>query len=185
MTSIDLSKHLLQKEGNQLANIAKRSVQELTKHRGIGPAKGAIIAACIELGKRLNNIQPDTKPYIKDSETAYHFIKPYLAHKAVEEAWLILLNRHSRVIRPHQVSRGGLAKTTIDPRVIFKAALEYQCHGLILAHNHPSGKTTPSSADIDITSFLEEGAKLLDLKIMDHLIVAPHSYFSFADNGLL
>ncbi|MEM7361684.1 MAG: DNA repair protein RadC [Bacteroidota bacterium] len=185
VTSIDLAKHLLKAEDHCLNNIAKRSIQELTRHRGIGPAKATTIASAMELGKRLAHAQPKRKPKIKSAKAAYEIIRPYLADKVIEEAWIMLLNRQSRLIKSHQVSKGGLAKTTIDPRVIFKTALEYHAHALIMVHNHPSGDLRPSGADIDMTTFLVKGAHYLDIKIIDHLILTTESYFSFAENGLL
>ena len=97
----------------------------------------------------------------------------------------MLLNRHGRLIKNHQISKGGLAKTTIDPKVIFKVALEYHAHALIIVHNHPSGDLRPSGADIDLTTVLIEGARHLGIKVIDHLILTADSYFSFAENGLL
>lgn len=185
ITSIDLAKHLLKAENHRLSNIAKRTIQELTQHRGIGPAKATTIVSAMELSKRLAKSKIEEKQKIKNARTAYEAIKPHLAHKLVEEAWIMLLNRHSKLIRNYQVSKGGLAKTTIDPKVIFKVALEYHAHALIIAHNHPSGNPEPSAADIDLTTYLLHGAKYLDIKIIDHLILTEDDFFSFADNGLL
>lgn len=185
MTSIDLAKHLLKGEDGHLITLSKRSVQELTKYRGIGLAKAATIVSAMELGRRLQEGQKQDKPKIKDPLSAYKLIKPYLSGKLTEECWVMLLSRNSKLIKNYQISRGGLAKTVIDPKVVFKAALEYHAHAIILAHNHPSGNLNPSAADIELTQNLLKGGKYLDIKILDHLIVTEESYFSFSDNNLI
>ena len=97
----------------------------------------------------------------------------------------MLVNRQSKLIKNYQVSKGGLAKTTVDPKVIFKVALEYHAHGIILAHNHPSGNPNPSAADIDMTTTILQGGKYLDIKVLDHLILTEEGYFSFCDHSLM
>jgi len=102
-----------------------------------------------------------------------------------EEFWVILLNRANRVIKKCQVSQGGVAGTVADPKIIFKFALEALASGIILAHNHPSGNVAASQADINLTKKLSEGARLLDMQVLDHIIVAGQQYFSFTDEGLI
>ena len=184
MTSIDLAKHVLKAQDDRLSNLGKRSVQELTQYRGIGHAKAAIIASAIELGRRMGQ-KKTLKPPIQSARTAYELIKPHLEGKITEECWVMLLNRQRRLIKNYQVSKGGLAKTTIDPKVIFKVALEYHAHAMIIAHNHPSGNLNPSAADIDVTTALLEGGKYLDIRVLDHLIVTEEGYFSFCDHSLM
>jgi DNA repair protein RadC len=98
---------------------------------------------------------------------------------------VLLLNRANRVIKSMQVSQGGVSGTVADPRIIFKSALEELASGIILAHNHPSGNLTASQADIQLTRKLKDGARLLDVQVLDHLILAGQKYYSFADEGLL
>lgn len=184
MTSIDLAKHVLKTQDDRLSNLGKRSVQELTQYRGIGHAKAAIIASAIELSKRMGE-KHIAKPPIQGSRAAYELIKPHLESKLTEECWVMLLNRQCKLLKNHQISRGGLAKTTIDPKVVFKVALEYHAHAIIIAHNHPSGNLKPSAADIDVTTTILQGGKYLDIKVLDHLIVTEEGYFSFCDNSLM
>lgn len=185
MTSIDLAKHLLKTHNNSLIALSKRTIEELTKYKGIGKAKATIIISAIELSKRMEQTSPTLQPKIEDPLTAYQLIKPYLAHKLTEECWITLLNRNSKLIKNHQISIGGLTKTTIDPKIIFKVALEYQAHGIVLSHNHPSGNPNPSQADLELTQNLLKGAKYLGIKILDHLILTENSYFSFANHNLI
>ena len=102
-----------------------------------------------------------------------------------EQFWLLLLNIGNKVIGAVQVSSGGLSATVADPKMIFGAALCAQASGIILAHNHPSGTLRPSEEDIILTRKLVEASRLLQMKLMDHLILTTDGYFSFADNGML
>jgi DNA repair protein RadC len=83
------------------------------------------------------------------------------------------------------ISQGGLSGTVADPKVIFAAALKSCASGIVLAHNHPSGKLDPSREDIALTNKIKAGAELLDLKVLDHLIISKDSYYSFADEGMM
>jgi DNA repair protein RadC len=97
---------------------------------------------------------------------------------------LLLSNNHS-IIKPYQVSDGGIAQTIVDPKRVFKAALEHKTSSLILCHNHPSGNLNPSQADIKLTQKLIQASQTLDIQILDHIIVSNTGYYSFADEGKL
>lgn len=103
----------------------------------------------------------------------------------VEEFKLLLLNRANKVLGIVVISKGGVAGTIADPKIIFGVALKANASSIILAHNHPSGNVLPSEADKQLTKKLMEGGKLLDLVISDHLILTAENYYSFADNGLM
>lgn len=184
-TAVDLAAEILNTYNNNLSFIAKLSIEELKKFKGIGSAKAALIVSAMELANRLHGDSPAKLLLVKTAINAYTLMQPLLTNKLVEEFWVILLNSHSRVIKVHQLSKGGLSKASVDPRLIFKQCFLYNAVGLILVHNHPSGNTTPSPSDVDITERLHNAAKVLDLKILDHIIFTDEDYFSFADEGLL
>lgn len=102
-----------------------------------------------------------------------------------ESMFLILLNNSNNTIGFVKISQGGITGTVVDVRIIAKYAIETLATGIILVHNHPSGNTTPSSADTKITAKVKQGLALLDVTLTDHLIITSSSYFSFADEGLL
>ena len=102
----------------------------------------------------------------------------------VEEFKMLLLNRANKVLGIVTVSKGGVAGTVCDPKVVFAAALKANASSIILAHYHPSGNIKPSEADKDLTKKLREGGKFLEIVIADHLILTAETYFSFADNGM-
>ena len=184
-TSVDVAAEILNTYNNNLNFIAKLSVEELKNFKGIGDAKAAVIVSAMELANRLQKDAQVKLLLVKTARNAYTLMQPVLTNKLVEEFWVILLNSQSRVIKVHQVSKGGLSKASVDPRLVFKQCFLYNAVGLILVHNHPSGNTTPSPSDVDITKRLSSAAKVLDLKILDHIIFTDEDYFSFADEGLL
>lgn len=99
----------------------------------------------------------------------------------VEQAKILLLNRAHRVLGIYEVSTGGVTGTIVDPKIVFIAALKANACSIILAHNHPSGNLKPSAADQELTRRIKEGGRLLEISMLDHLIVTPEAYYSFAD----
>jgi DNA repair protein RadC len=100
-----------------------------------------------------------------------------------EEFNILLLNRANHVLGWFNVSVGGTSATVIDPKLIFSVALKCNACGIILSHNHPSGNLNPSDADLNLTAKLQEGGKILEIQILDHIILTSESYYSFADEG--
>jgi DNA repair protein RadC len=185
LSAVDLAKKILQAVNNDLNELARLTVKDLMKIKGIGEAKAITIISALELGRRRKDFQAEEKPKIGGSADAFEILKADLLDIPHEAFWIILLNRANRVIKKHQISQGGVAGTVADPKIIFKVALEELASGIILAHNHPSGNLTASQADIDLTKKLKESGKLLDIQVLDHIIIAGKKYFSFADEGLL
>jgi len=185
MSAVELGKIVLQNAGNNLHQLARLTIKDLMKLKGIGEAKAITIVAAMELGRRRKELEQEEKPKIGGSIDAYELLKSDLLDIPHEEFWVILLNRANRVVKKYQVSQGGVAGTVADPKIIFKVALEELASGIILAHNHPSGNLTASQADVDLTKKLAAGGRLLEIQVLDHLIIAGQNYFSFADEGLI
>ncbi|RFS14269.1 RadC family protein [Emticicia sp. C21] len=185
LSAVDLSKLILHSVGNNLNELARLSINDLMKFKGVGDAKAISIAAALELGRRRKESEVVKKAKITSSGDAYQAMRPYLLDLSHEQFWVLLLNRASEVIRPFQISIGGVAGTVADPKIIFKSAIEYLASAIILVHNHPSGNLTPSQADLDLTKRVKEAGRLLDIPILDHLIFGDNGYYSFADKGIL
>ncbi|MCC2547657.1 DNA repair protein RadC [Hymenobacter sp. BT175] len=185
LSAVDVAKLILAATGNDLNELARLSIKELMRHKGIGEAKAITIVAALELGRRRKDADAAARAIITCSRDIYHVIRPHLQDLPHEEFWVVLLNRANRVMRKVSISRGGVAGTVADPKLIFKEALEQLASSIILVHNHPSGNRSPSTADIALTRKLKEGGMLLDLPILDHLIYTDQGYYSFADEGLL
>ena len=185
VSAVDLAKIVLQDVGNDLNELAKLSVKDLEKHKGIGEAKAITIVSALELGRRRKESEPVKRHRITASRDAYEMMKPHLLDLTHEEFWVILLSRSNRVLRTVRISAGGVTGTVADPKVIFKQALGYRACALILVHNHPSGNLTPSHADRELTRKLKEAGTWLEIPVLDHIIFADRDYFSFADEGIL
>ncbi|MFC5408145.1 DNA repair protein RadC [Larkinella bovis] len=185
LSAVDVSKIILQSIQNDLSTLAKLSVRDLSKFKGIGEAKAISIVAALELGRRRKEQERPQRLRITSSRDAYDEIKPHLLDKQHEEFWILLLNRANEVIRPVQISSGGVSGTVADPKLIFKHALEQLASALILVHNHPSGHLSASQPDRDLTRKLKEAGLLLDIPVLDHLIFTDQGYLSFADEGML
>jgi DNA repair protein RadC len=185
ISAVELAKRVLKTVDNNLHELARLSVKDLMKVKGIGEAKAITIIAALELGRRRRDADADEKPRICGSRDCFEILKAHLQDIHHEEFWVLLLNRANRMVKKHQISQGGVAGTVADPKIIFKLALGELASGIILAHNHPSGNLTASQADIDLTKKLKEAGKLLEIQVLDHLIIAGQKYFSFADEGIL
>lgn len=184
-SAVDLSKRILLSCNNQLAALAKLSVQDLSKFKGIGEAKAISIIAALELGRRRKESEIVNTDKITSSKEAFHLLQPFFADLLHEEFWVIMLNKAKKIIHKSLISKGGQSGTVADPKIIYKAALEHNAANIILAHNHPSGNLRPSDADLSLTKKLIDAGKLLDISVLDHLIFAGNSYISFADEGYL
>jgi DNA repair protein RadC len=183
--AIELAREILKTVQNNLHELGKRPLREIMKTKGIGEAKAMTIAAALELGRRRQSSMSLEKPAVKDSREVAGYLRPKLADYNYEVFGVLYLNQAGRINHFEVMSQGGITGTVVDPRLIFKRALEIEAVSIIVCHNHPSGNLKPSKADEILTSKLSEGAKLLDIKLLDHIIVGDNGYFSFADEGLL
>ncbi|MEM7551933.1 MAG: DNA repair protein RadC [Bacteroidota bacterium] len=184
-SAVDVAKEILKKSDNDLNELAKKSIKDLTKVEGIGEAKAITIASALELGRRRKSNPSEDKPQLKSSEHAYELMKPHLLDLQHEEFWLINLNRANKVISKTPISSGGVTGTIVDPKMVFKTAINAGAVSIILVHNHPSDNLKPSNSDLAITKKLVEAGKFLELQVLDHLIFTNEGYFSFADSGKL
>jgi DNA repair protein RadC len=184
-SAVELSKRILHHYKNDLNAVGKASVNELCKFKGIGEAKAISIIAALELGRRRGDSDEVAIDKITGSKDAYKILYPLLADLNHEEFWILLMNKGNKVLGTHLISKGGMAVTFADPKLIFQIAIEQKATAIILCHNHPSGTLKPSQEDLNLTKKLVAAAKLLDLIIFDHLIIADKGYFSFGDEGVL
>ena len=184
-SALDLAKELLELANNDLNHLAKLNIKELCEVNGIGPAKAITVIAAIELaGRREMNIAKENK-FIKSSNDAYNLIKNQLMDLNHEEFWILLLKRNNEIINKHRISEGGLSSTAVDPKKIFKIAIQQGASSMIVFHNHPSGNLNPSESDIKLTKQLKEAGKVMEISVLDHMIVTQGSYYSFADEGMM
>ncbi len=185
VSAVDLSRHILSAVNYNLAALAKLTIQDLKKFKGIGEAKAISIIAALELGRRRKDVEVVIKPKITCSQQIYELMKAEMLDEQVEYFYLILLSRSNQVIRKHLLSQGGTTGTVVDSKMVFKTALEHLAQSVILVHNHPSGNLKPSEQDRRLTDRLVKIGRELDLPVLDHVIFTDDGYFSFADEGIL
>jgi DNA repair protein RadC len=184
-SAVELAKQVLQLGNNNLNELGKLSLKEIQKIKGIGQAKAITIAAALELGRRRQASEALNKPVIKNSNDIAQYIRAIIKDYHYEVFAVLFLNKANKINHFEIISRGGITGTVADPRIILKKALEEDATSLVLCHNHPSGNLKPSKADEELTYKIKEAAKLIDIKIIDHIIVSEEGYFSFADEGIL
>lgn len=184
-SAVALSKRIMNDVQDNFAEMARLTISDLQRYKGIGEAKAITIAAALELGRRRNTSVLNEKPQVKDSKTAFILFQKELGDLNYESFCVLLLNRANKVLKTVRVSDGGITGTVVDQRKVFKIALDNNATSIILGHNHPSGQLTPSTADIDLTKKMKAAGETLDLPVLDHIIVGDGNYYSFADEGIM
>lgn len=184
-SAVDLSRRILRDVDDNLIQLSQLNINDLTRYNGIGEAKAVSILAALELGRRRRFAEVSTQAFIKNSKDAFEYFYMRMADIEHEQFWVMLLNPANKVIKLAKVSDGGINGTSADPKRIFKIALENNATAMMLCHNHPSGNVLPSDHDKVLTRNIINGGKLLEIKILDHIIIGIDKYFSFADSGLI
>ncbi len=182
MNVIDVARELLKSAGGKLNGIASMSVERMCEIEGIGRTKAVTLAAVFELGRRCAGESIiDVRTAVSSAKTVFRIMLPVLKGLDHEECWILFLNRANYLIAKEKISVGGLDSTTLDPRTIVRKAIEKRATGIIVVHNHPSGSAFPGNADILATSQLEKALRTCDISLLDHVIIAESSYYSFSD----
>ncbi len=184
-TAVQLAQRMLSANSNNINELAKLSLNDLKKFKGVGEVKAINIAAAFELGRRRTDSDSIEKVKITSSNIAYQLLHKRLSDLPHEEFWVLLLNRANQVTKEENLSKGGVSGTVVDIRLICKMAVENTASGVVIAHNHPSGQIIPSEQDKSITKKLKEALKLFEISLLDHVIIGDQKYFSFSDDGLL
>lgn len=192
-SNTQLLKHIIGSEsynvlatvGQSLNKLGQKNIYDLMKIRGIGPCKALRIMAMIELGKRRQAEPAHEIIKVTRSSEIFEYFHPLLTDLHHEEFWLLFLHRNNKVIGSTRIGIGGANGVVVDPKVVFRIALEYRASAVIFCHNHPSGSLSPSKEDVNITSRLKVAGRALDIYVMDHVIIGGNLYYSFADEGLI
>ncbi|MBP5506142.1 MAG: DNA repair protein RadC [Bacteroidales bacterium] len=182
-SAVDLARRLLDLSGNSLRGVSNYSLDRITAIKGIGKAKAVTLMAAFEAGRRSLYAGKDSDTVITDAMDVVRLMTPLLAPLDHEECWVIFLNRNNRIITKERLSSGGVSSTVIDVKMVVKRAVEKLASGIILVHNHPGGKPRPGKKDVEETNELHRAAALLDIKLLDHIIMAGDRYFSFSEEN--
>jgi DNA repair protein RadC len=186
MSAVDLARALLAHFDNSLARLAAATPQELTAMNGIGPAKAAQLVATLELARRGLHEELRQRTTMNAPGAVRDWLRLRLGTLPHEVFIALWLDAQNRLIADTQLFRGTLTQTSVYPREVVKQALAQNAAAVIFAHNHPSGIAEPSPADELLTRNLKQALALVDVKLVDHFIVAGNaSPLSFAERGLL
>ncbi len=176
----ELSNRILKRIGG-VKNLKNMTINTLTKIEGIKLGKASSILASFELAKRaLKNDEPIK---FKNTIDMYNYIKNDFLYELQEKFIILLFDKQFKLIKKCEVFKGTIDAVNVYPREIFKEALKENASFIVLAHNHPGGEVMPSIQDDEITKILVKNGQLIGIKVIDHLIVTPNSYFSYYENA--
>lgn len=170
---------------DNIHEVGKMSLSDLMKIEGVGRVNAMALITALEIGRRRLRIERVQLFTIRTSSDAYNLFAPFLMDLDHEEMYVALLNRQNKVIEAVKISQGGVASTSADISIIFKAAVSSLASGIVICHNHPSGNLTPSIPDDNLTNKVSQAAKLLDINLLDHIIIGDNHFYSYADEGRL
>ena len=183
-SAVDLMKRVLVSCGNSISELARLSVDDLCSFRGIGPAKAITIMAACELWKRREEREGE-QVCIASSRDLYNYFHPILCDSPVERCYVMLLNRMNRVIDHVLIGSGGLTATVVDIRLVIREALMKRATTIALCHNHPSGNIKPSREDDKLTENLCQACKVMNIRMLDHIVLTDGAYYSYNDEARL
>lgn len=184
-SAVALMQRILAAAGNDLNTLGKWEVRDFARFKGMGPAKSITVMAALELGKRRKLQERRERAVIRSPQDIYELFHPLLCDLPTEEFWVLLLNQAARVIDKVRISRGGIDQTTADVRAILREALLQRATQIVLVHNHPSGNVQPSAEDRRLTQQVQQAARVMNIRVLDHLVVTDGRYYSFNDEGVL
>lgn len=186
-TAVQLMQRLLRDCGGSLKALSRLSLNDLTKnYKGLGPAKAVSILAACELGKRRMMEAAAEKRYIKSSTEIYNIMYPLMRDLAHEESYALYLRTDNSLEgQPFLISKGGIAGTQVDIRLILREALIRQTPALVFVHNHPSGNTRPSHEDNTLTERLQRACNIMNIRLLDHVVIADGNFYSYRESGKL
>ena len=183
--AVSLMRRIMADNDGRLAKLGKRTLQELCAYNGIGKAKAITLLAACELGRRREAEPTEERQYLTSSSAIYDCFRR-LEDLPHEEFHVALLSNRLQLLATRLVGRGGLTQTVADVRLILREAILLGAVNIAVCHNHPSGSLKPSKQDCELTYRLKQAADLMEIRLIDHLIIAEGGYYSFHDeNNLL
>lgn len=183
-SAVELMRKVLASCNDSIARLSRLTVDDLCLFKGIGPAKALTIVAACELWKRREGDDITRTKYIKSSLDLFDYFHPMLCDLNVEQCHVLLLNSKNGVIDSALIGSGGLTATMVDVRLVMREALMKRATAIALCHNHPSGNRMPSREDDALTKNLRDVCRVMNIRFLDHIIVAGDGYYSYNDEGV-
>lgn len=184
-SAVELMKRVLNDCNNNLNTLGKRSINELTRYNGMGPAKAITILAACELGKRRQLEKAEERQDLSSATAIYNHMHPLMQDLDTEEAWVLLMNQNFKLIKKERISHGGISETAVDVRIIMRDALLNNATIIALCHNHPSNNARPSREDDRLTEKVKKACDTMRIYLADHLIITDGAYYSYREEGRL
>ena len=184
-TAVDLMRRILADCDGRLKRLGRLKLEDLTAYKGMGPAKAVTLMAACELGRRRESEPQEEKVHILRSTDVAAYFRPILQDLPYEECHLMLLKQDLSLLETSMLSRGGIAGSAVDVRLILQRALLKGAPVLALCHNHPSGNLRPSTQDRQLTAALASACKVMGIRLLDHVIVSDRGFYSFSDEGAI
>ncbi len=181
---LQLAQELLDSFGG-MAGLLHAGADDLKRIKGLGPAKRAELVAVLELARRALAEQLRERAALDTPQAVKDYLQLQLAHKKHESFAVLFLDNQHKLLALEELFRGTLAQTSVYPREVVLRALHHHAAAVVLAHNHPSGTVQPSRADEALTQALKAALALVDVRVLDHVIVAPGLALSMAEKGLI
>lgn len=176
---------LLDSAGGSLPRLLDTDAQRLRMVAGLGQRRALRLKASAELGRRIERAGVVAHDVIKSDSDVVRIMEPVIGNLAHEECWALYLASSGKVIERQRVSQGGVQATVVDSKIVLKRAIELLAVQIVLVHNHPSGSAEPSRQDMELTERISEGARLLDMRLLDHVIIARGAHYSFRGHNLV
>ncbi|MBS4099013.1 MAG: DNA repair protein RadC [Sulfuricella sp.] len=183
-SAVDLARELVQRFGS-LTGLFAASRQDFCAVAGMGEAKFAQLQAVLEMSRRALGEEIAERDALVSPELVRDYLRLHLAGLGHEVFLSLFLDAQNRVIAREELFRGTLTQTSVYPREVVKRALHHNAAAIIFAHNHPSGVSEPSNADQLLTQALKSALALVDVRVLDHFVVAGSAVMSFAERGMV
>ena len=179
---VDVARSLLETIGG-LPGLVRAEARELQRARGLGPAKAAQLAAAVELGRRVQQIDPDSRPKLVTPEQVFQLLGSRLLGRAKEELYVLALDTRGRLLGAANAIHGGIDHIPVRTADVFREAIVLEAVSVILAHNHPSGDPRPSPPDVATTKAIIAAGTLLGIEVIDHVIIGQGKFVSMSKEG--
>ncbi|GAP63156.1 DNA repair protein RadC [Ardenticatena maritima] len=184
MNVVALSQHLLVHFGGLLGLSRADALDIQQSAKGLGPAKTAQLLAALEIGRRLARLTPEARAKIGSPEDAARLLMPDMMHLTQEVMRVVLLDTKNTVMAVKTLYKGSLNASVVRVAEVFRDAIRANAAAILIAHNHPSGDPTPSPEDVRVTQSIVEAGRLLDIKVLDHLVIGQNRWVSLRERGL-
>ena len=185
LTALQLAQFFLSRKEKNLLNLVNMRPEEMKEIPGIGQVKAAQLKCIAELSERIAKTSRLRDVRLNEPASVAGYYMESLRHKTKENLLSAMFDARSNLLGEEIISVGTITNALVSPREIFMKAMEYRAAHIVLLHNHLSGDPTPSEADLAVTRRVEEGGKILEIVLADHIIIGDNRYISFRENGLL